>query len=237
MKKLLYLSLIIFIALLTGCMRPSKVLVVVGGHAYDTLEFYQMFDALDRVEFDSVSHPRAMELLASEQALLYDVLVFYDFIPAMELKDSLVYQNLTRRGLPLLFMHHSLCNFQLWKGYEDMLGGKYVMSDFGEDSLNFSDYAHDLDLNIQVLDPNHRIAKGIEDFTIHDEGYSNIRVSPDIHPLFATAHPQSAPMMGWIHTHQNSSVVYLMFGHDKLAYENESFRQILSNSIHWLSKR
>jgi len=237
MKKLLYLILIVSVALLAGCKQSSKVLVVVGGHAYDTLEFFQMFNALDRVEFDSISHPRAMDLLASEQTLSYDVLVFYDFIPPMELEDSVVYQNLTRKGMPLLFLHHSLCNFQQWEGFGQMVGGKYVMPDFGNDSVNFSDYAHDLELEVQVLDPDHPIARGIEDFHIHDEGYSNIRISADIHPLFGTPHPQCSPMMGWIHPCQSSTIVYLMFGHDRHAYENESLRQILANSINWLSKQ
>jgi len=237
MKKLLYLILLVSQALLAGCKQASRVLVVTGGHAYDTLEFYQMFSSLDRVEFDSISHPRAMDLLASEQALSYDVLVFYDFIPPMELKDSVVYQNLTRKGIPLLFLHHSLGNFQQWKGYEQMVGGKYVMPGFGDDSASLSDYAHDLELDVQVLDPNHSITRGVEDFRIHDEGYSNIRISPDIHPLFGTPHPQCAPMMGWIHPYQNSTIVYLMFGHDKLSYENESLRQIMANSIGWLSKQ
>jgi type 1 glutamine amidotransferase len=137
--------------------------------------------------------------------------------------------------MPLLFLHHSLGNFQLWKGFGQIVGGQYVMPGFGFDSASLSDYAHDLDLEIQVLDPDHPVTKGIADFRIRDEGYSNIRLSPDIHPLFGTNHPQSAPMMGWVHQSQNSSVVYLMFGHDRHAYENESLRQIMENSIRWLS--
>lgn len=234
---LLLTSTLLTTFMLSGCNQPTKVLVVVGGHAYDTAEFYDMFRTLESVEFDSVNHPRAMSVLASDQIDTYDVLLFYDFLPNMSLKDSSVYLELSSKGVPLLFMHHALGTFQQWDEYEKLLGGKYVMPGFGDDSASLSDYAHDIELEVKVLDLDHPITAGISDFQIHDEGYSNIRIHKDVHPLFGTSHPQCAPLMGWTNEFQNSTIVYLMFGHDRLAYENESLRQILINSISWLSEK
>ncbi|MEN8201657.1 MAG: ThuA domain-containing protein [Bacteroidota bacterium] len=236
MRKLIYLSLLAGIALLTACNQKLKVLIVVGGHEYDTIQFFDMFRALETMEFDSVSHPRAMDLLASEQIEKYDLLLFYDFIPQMSVKDSSVYLELTSKGIPLLFMHHSLCTFQEWDGYRQMAGGKYVMPGFGDDTSELSDYAHGLDLDVKILDPDHPVTFGLEEFTIHDEGYSNIMINKEVHPLLGTSHPQCAPLMGWTTQVQNSTCIYLMFGHDRLAYENESLHHLLMNSILWLSK-
>ena len=234
---LLLTSVLLSSVLMSGCKQPTKVMVIVGGHAYDTTEFYDMFRTFESIEFDSVSHPRAMQVLASDQVNSYDVLLFYDFLPGMPLKDSVVYLELSRKGVPLLFMHHALGNFQKWEGYTQFVGGKYVMPGFGSDSSKLSDFAHDIELEVKILDPEHPISAGLSSFHIHDEGYSNIQLAKDIHPLFGTSHPQCAPLMGWTTQFQNSTVVYLMFGHDRLAYENESLHQILENSIHWLSEQ
>jgi len=88
----------------------------VGGHSYDTTEFYQMLGVLE------------------------------DFITGMPPKDSSVYLNLVRRGMPMLFLHHAICTFQEWKGYGELVGGKYLVEGFGNDPSEPADYKHDLDL-------------------------------------------------------------------------------------------
>lgn len=237
MKKPFYSILPALFVLLVACNQAPKVLVVVGGHAYDTTQFFEMFQTMEYINFDSVSHPGAMDMLASDQISSYDVLLFYDFLPQMSMKDSVVYLGLTQKGLPMLFMHHSICNFQEWVGYGQMVGGKYVMPGFGNDSSALSDFAHGLDLEVEILDPSHPVTKGLAGFFIHDEGYSNIQITEDIHPLLGTSHPECAPVMAWTSQVQNSTCVYLMFGHDRLAYENESLNHLLKNSIQWLSEQ
>ena len=137
--------------------------------------------------------------------------------------------------MPLLVLHHALCTSQDWEGYADMVGGKYFMPDFTEDSSRHSDYAHDLNLMVRISGEDHPVTEGVRDFRIVDEGYSNIWVKRGVTPLLECDHPESSPVMGWVHRHQNSPVVYLMLGHDKQAYGNPGFETLLDNSIHWLS--
>jgi len=238
MKNRGHLILLTAIVLLTACSKnPISVLLVTGGHNFDTVEFFQLFRSMEEFEFDSVSHPEALGLLSSEKKDSYDLILFYDFVPGMELKDSVVFLTLAREGKPMLFLHHSLCSFQRWDGYMQMVGGKYVMAGFSSDSSAFSDYRHDIDLYVEVLDPDHPVSRGIENFTIHDEGYSNILLADQIHPLFGTSHPDCSPIVGWVNRFDRSTCIYLMFGHDKQAYSNESFKQILRNSIQWLTSQ
>jgi type 1 glutamine amidotransferase len=229
-------SLFLWVLLvLAGCSKGPEVLVIVGGHAYDTTEFYEMFHSLEGIHFDSVSHPAALELISSPRVENYDVLLFYDFLPDMPAENSSIYTDLTRKGMPMIFMHHALGTCQEWEGYGQMVGGKYIMPTHEKDSSLHSGYEHDLDLTIKVLDPEHPVTRGISEFTIHDEGYYNILMHDAVHPLLGTSHPHSAPVMAWENLYQNSTCLYFMFGHDKLAYSNESLKLLLENSIQYLS--
>jgi type 1 glutamine amidotransferase len=220
-----------------GCKKPVNVLVVLGGHSFDTTEFFDLFNSLEGINMDSVYYPDAMEVLRSGESDAYDVLVFYDYMTDLPEADSTVFLNLISAGKPLLFLHHALCSFQLWDGYMEILGGKYVMAGPGIDPGDVSDYKHDIDMEIEVVDSRHPVTLGMKDFTIHDEAYSNITLTSDITPLLKTDHPDCSPTLGWTRTQGQSTVVYLMLGHNKLAYKNPSFAQLLEQSIFWLAKQ
>lgn len=226
---------VILLVSFMGCTKPVKVLLVAGGHSFDTTAFIELFHSMEGIEMDSVYYPGAMDLMRSGKTAAYDLLVFYDYKPDLPAKDSLVFQHLTEEGKPLLFLHHALCSFQDWEGYTDLLGGKYVMAGPGVDSSLISDYKHDLDMDIEVVDSQHPVTLGMQHFSIHDEGYSNITMAPGITPLLKTDHPDSAPLVGWTTKSDQSTVVYLMLGHDRLAYENPAFKKLLEQSIGWLA--
>ena len=221
----------------TGSGNLPRVLVIVGGHSYDTTEFWDMFRSLEDIQFDSVSHPRALEVLGSDAVDGYDVLVFYDFQKGLDEKDSAIYLNLTEKGMPMVFLHHALGTFQKWEGYSDIVGGIIVDRRYTDDSTTVLRYKHDLDLHIQIIKSDHPVTNGLDDFIIRDEGYANVQIKGGIDPLLGTNHPDSDPIVGWTNQYKNSSVVTFMLGHDRHAYENESFRKLINNAIHWLSSR
>jgi hypothetical protein len=220
-----------------GCKKSVTVLVVLGGHSFDTTEFFDLFNSLEGINMDSVYYPDAMELMRNGKTDAYDILVFYDYMPDFAGLDSLVFLNLTAEGKPLLFLHHALCSFQQWDGYMEMLGGKYVMAGPGIDPGDVSDYKHDIDMEIEVVDSRHPVTLGMKDFTIHDEAYSNITLTSDITPLLRTDHPDCSPTLGWTRTQDQSTIVYLMLGHDRMAYQNPFFAQLLEQSIFWMANR
>ncbi|MEN8228446.1 MAG: ThuA domain-containing protein [Bacteroidota bacterium] len=233
-KNLSLVFLFLAIAGLISCKQTPNVLLVLGGHSYDTTEFFDMFHSLEGIEFDTISHPHAPNLLQSNQVEAYDLLLFYDFIPDMPLKDSSIYIQITEKGIPLLFLHHAIGTFQKWDGYKEMVGGRYVMPGFAADSSLHSDYNHDIEMEVKVISQNHPVTQGISNFTIHDEGYSNLALLEGVTPLLTTDHPDCSSLVGWTHTFNSSETVYLIFGHDKHAYENASFRNLLLNAINWL---
>jgi len=236
MKKLIvHIAILFTVISMVGCNKPTNTLLVVGGHGYDTIEFYDMFRSLDGIRFDSIFYPEAREFLRSDQINKYEVLVFYDFIPDMPERDSSIFLRLSQQGKSMLFLHHAICSFQNWDGYMQMVGGRYRMPGYTSDSSLLSDYRHDIDLEVKVVNNNHPVTRGVNDFEIHDEGYSNITILDEVTPLLTSDHPDCSPLVGWTNTFNKSATAYLIFGHDKYAYENKSFQQLLNNAIHWLA--
>ncbi len=225
---------------LSSYLAPSasmpRVLVVTGGHAYDTTAFADLFRSMEQVRFDTLSQPHATGLLSSAYIGHYDVLVFYDYVPDAPLKDTTIYTRLAFRGMPMLFLHHALCSFQDWSGFRDLTGGHYVIEGSGDPDVSPSEYTHDLDIPVHVVDRNHPVTEGMEDFMIHDEGYRHLQMSDGITPLLTTDHPECDTPLGWVNHCGKSTVVYLMPGHDRQAYAHPSFRQLIRQSLLWLAE-
>lgn len=236
-----FLSLTLVLAL-SSCQKPARVLLVTGGHDYDTLEFHQLFHQLRGIVTDSLVQPGALETINTSimqttgKEKPFDVLVFYDFVTDMAPADSSLYLQLSEAGVPMLFLHHSLCNIQGWSGFQELAGGQYITPNVDVDSSLWSDYAHDVILDVSISRPDHPICQGIPEFRIHDEAYSNLQVSPNATILLETDHPDCHRQIGWTLRSGNSQVVYLIFGHDRHAYESPEFQKLLENSIHWLAE-
>jgi type 1 glutamine amidotransferase len=225
--------------LVTECTIRQKagdknILVVTGGHAYDTTEFFEMFDSMEGLDYEHALKPDVWKLL--EEGKEFDAMVFYDMWQEIGEKEKELYLGEFRKGTGMVFLHHSLASHQGWPEYIDLVGGKYYVPRYTEDSTKFSAFRHDITLRVEVLDPGHPVSAGMEDFQILDEGYSHVEVLPGVRPVLGTEHPDCDPVIGWAHKVKNSRVVYLMGGHDRHAYENESFRRLVENAIRWTAE-
>jgi len=236
MMKNAVLSLLIAGSLfLAGCGnnqgKEPHVMVVAGGHAYDTAAFVEMFRSLPGITFDTVMQPRANRLIAEGKVEPYDVIVFYDMWNGADSGVREGYQELLEQGKGMVFLHHSLAGYPQWEGFRSIIGGKYYTPESGADSVLLSTYRHDINIGIRVTDPDHPVTSGVPDFRILDEGYGNISVDDDVVFLLEADHPDCYPGAGWTHQVGKSEIVYLMPGHDRHTYENEHYRSILGKAI------
>ena len=238
MNRFLYLIVLLFLLSFaySSCSRSGKihVMVVAGGHSFDTTEFVDMFRTFEGMTFDTVMQPHANEIIASGEAAKYDAIIFYDMWPEAEQQVREGYLKLARDGRGMVFLHHSLVSYQAWPEFRNIIGGKYFAEWSGEDSSLLSTYRHDIDIPVEVMDGDHPVNIGISNFTIHDEGYGNIQVNDDVKILLRADHPDCYPVIGWEHNFENSKIVYLMLGHDRKAYANDHFRLLLQNAIRYV---
>lgn len=234
MKLILSFAATFFIFLSPNA-QPFNIMLVTGGHSYDTLQFFQLFDALEGVEYEHFLQPEANRKLAQGTGEKYNVLVFYDMWREISESEKAAYIELTKQGKPMLFLHHALVSYQNWPQFEKLIGGKYVEKQRGVPENELSIYEHDVWVYIQPAG-NHPVTKGFGSLRFFDEVYGNYRVSEGIIPLLITNHPQSERIIGWENRYNNSRIIYLQPGHDARTYETEDFRRLILQAISYLAE-
>ncbi len=233
MKRILLILIFLIPAFLIKA-QPIKIMLVTGGHSFDTKEFFEMFDALEGVEYDHYQQPKANEKLVKDLAEDYDVLVFYDMWQKITDKEKAAYIKLTEIGKPFLFLHHSIVSYQNWNKFEEILGGKYIEKGPRVPEEELSTYDHDVWVysKVEKYTP---LTKGFRELRFFDEVYGNVRVSEDVTPLLKTKHPKSMEVIAWEHNYNASKIVYIQPGHDKRTYVEPDYRKLLLQAIQYLA--
>jgi len=217
----------------------TRVLLVHGGHDFETNQFLQVFRTNPAISFQVVAHPRAQTLFAASHAGEYDVLLFYDLWQDISERAKADLIDRLKEGKGLVALHHCLASYQGWDEYPRIIGGKYHLKPWRENETERapSTFKHDVDFAVRIADPSHPITRGLHDFTIHDETYGGCEVRPDSHALLKTDDPTSTSVIGWCKMYEAARVVYLQLGHDHKAYENPNYQQLVRQAIEWAAKR
>ena len=234
MKRYFLMLFFLFSGFLINA-QPIKIMLVTGGHAFDTIQFFELFDELDGIEYVHFSQPKANEKLVKDLAQDFDVLVFYDMWKTISEKEKAAYLKLTEQGKPFLFLHHSIASYQNWPEFEKIIGGKYFEKgkDVPEELL--STYDHDVWVysKVETYTP---VTKGLRDLRFFDEVYGNVRVSDEVIPLLKTRHPKSMEVIAWENHYNASEIIYLQPGHDKRTYVEADYRKLILQAIEYLPK-
>jgi type 1 glutamine amidotransferase len=221
--------------------EPDKirVLLVHGGHDFETNQFFAMFRANREIAFTVVQHPAAQAWFNAERAKEYDVLVFYDMWQEISDEAKAGLMAVLESGKGLVALHHCLASFPKWDEYSRIIGGKYHASKWkrGDAEMPASTYKHDVHIDVRIADPGHPVTRGLKDFVILDEIYGGFEVKPESHVLLTTDTAGSGREIAWSKTYRGARVVYLQLGHDHHAYENPNYRQLVSQAITWVARR
>lgn len=233
MKRICLLFLIILAAHLLKA-QPVKILLVTGGHAYDTIPFFDLFDSFKDIQYEHIQQPKANKQIGMGKTDEYDVLVFYDMWQSIGELEKLGYLRLASEGKPMLFLHHSIASYQEWSEFEQIIGGKYVEKARGVPVEEQSNYEHDVWVysKVENITP---VTKGFNELRFFDEIYGNVKISDEVLPLLKTRHPKSMEIIAWENRYKNSKIVYIQPGHDYRTYADESYRKLLSQAIHYLA--
>lgn len=230
-SKLLILCMLIIVSMSVSA-KKLNILIVTGGHDFDRKSFFEMFDSLQGISYTELKHPEANLQLGIIDPKTFDAVVFYDMPKAISETEKESYFKLLKLGKGLVFLHHSLCSYQQWDEYKDIVGGKYHEE---KNSSATSTYQHDVTFTVKITDPIHQVTKGINDFEILDEVYGNTEILSRVTPLLTANHPQSSKTIGWTHKIENSRIVYIQPGHDKNAWFNPDYRKLVRQAIAYVA--
>jgi len=212
-----------------------KVVVVTGGHAFEHDPFFNIFDGIKEISYTEAIQKDHSELFEDISDWDYDVVVFYNMGQQMSPKRQKNFLKLLDKGVGVVALHHTMCAYQEWPEYKNIIGTKYYQKDATEDGVlhKAGTYQHDLDVVVHVTDRKHPITQGIGDFQIHDETYKGCWFDANNHVLLTTDHPTSDTTIGWTRKYGNSKVCTIQLGHDSKAYANSNYRQLIRRAILW----
>jgi uncharacterized protein len=216
-----------------------RVLLVAGGHGYETNEFNQMFADNAGITVQAVTHPKAHALFKADAAKTYDVIVLYDMWAKITPEAKADFVARIKEGKGLVALHHSLGSYQDWPEYKRIVGGKYLMQKEVVDNVEMpgSTYKHDVVFKVRVEPVDHPVTRGLKDFEIHDETYGGLSLNKDVTPLLTTDEATSSKTIAWAKMYEGTRVATIQLGHDHLAWENPNYRKLVAQAIAWTAKR
>jgi len=241
MKSLLSSLFLIFytITVLFGSepAKPIRVLVVTGGHDYKKEQFNQMFESLaPEITYEVAEFPAAFKMFQPENRNKFDVLVFYHMWQDINDDQAKIFAECISEGKAVVALHHSICAFDNWPEYWNIIGGKYFHkpTSFKGKDYPACSYIHDLRFNVKISDAGNPVTKGVRDFMVFDETYKGFYVEEGVTPLLTTNEPSSNPVIGWSKKYGKARIVVLQSGHDVPTFENPDFRKLLKQAVQWV---
>ncbi|SEB03385.1 ThuA domain-containing protein [Leifsonia sp. 21MFCrub1.1] len=126
-------------------------------------------------------------------------------------------------GNPLLASHVTSTSLRGIPEWEGILGGVWVRG-----TTFHPDYGP---ARIHVHADRSPIVAGLDDFTVTDERYTDLRVQPDVVPLASHEHDGAEHPLMWEREYGPATIFYDALGHDAASYDAETHREILRRAV------
>lgn len=209
--------------------RKLKVAVVLECHPFNITDLQEMLWSFEDCE--CYVQPYELFIQDLDNRDKYDTVLYYSMsLPLPEegtdrYKYVMEEMGNTKQGI--ILMHHALLSFPRWDVYTDVSGVKIRCEEQFKYHPNETVDQH-------ILDKEHPIMKGIEDFTVIDETYEiGEPDEPGNHILIETNNTSGMHKIAWTRQYKNSRVFCYASGHDNNVYADENFRRIMHQAIHW----
>jgi len=130
------------------------------------------------------------------------------------------------RGIGILAVHAAAASLRDYPAFERALGARWVPDRSWHPPID--------DAAVHLVG-NHRIAEGLEDFTVFDERYTGFRLDDVIEPIAEHEHDGIRHPLVWAREVGRSRLVYDALGHDVRSYDSAGHRALLAATLEWLS--
>jgi hypothetical protein len=102
---------------------------------------------------------------------------------------------------------------------------------------HFLTHPEQSEFGVEIVDRDHAITEGVEDFRVFDEPYQ-VECDDDVHVLAEMDHPDLERYpVAWTNDYGDGRVYYLSLGHTPDAFGTAGFQHLLVNGLHWAADR
>jgi type 1 glutamine amidotransferase len=231
--------LLLLLALLSApaaLAAKTRVLIITGGHAYDTTAFNAMWNSFTDVEWTVRPQAFGHEVFEDVSAWSHDVLVFYNHQnPGNRLQDKHKrnFLALLDKGVGMLVLHHAVAAYPMYPEFEALAGVKYRSATYYQDTLSTAKVG--VPIPCAVSDASHPLAAGLPaSFTLTDEMYFSMRFASDNRVFLTTSYPESQGPLAWTRKRGNSRVFTTLLGHGSTIFSNAPYRKMMEQAIAWI---
>jgi len=170
-------------------------------------------------------------ILESQTALnAYDVIVFTIYSRRVAELSGQAQENLlnfVKGGKGFFVQHLATASFPKWEEFGKLCGRKWVMGTSGHGPRAV--------FEARVVDKEHPITAGIENFTTDDELYAKLQGTGEIHVLVQADSDWSKKTEPLVFTQSygKGRVVHNAFGHDRKALMTPNVQKIIARGVEW----
>jgi type 1 glutamine amidotransferase len=242
MWRSIYVTALVFIVALSFCSvtgaaeKPAKIRVLlITGDDVDVHPWREMSETTREIlvktgKFD-VRVCEDPYILESETALkAYDVIVFTIYSRRVQMLPENAQQNLlnfVKGGKGFFVQHLASASFPKWEEFGKLCGRKWVMGVSGHSPRSV--------FKAHVVNKEHPITAGLDDFETDDELYSKLQGTGDINVLVQgdSDFSKKAEPLVFTLNYGKGRVVHNAFGHDRKALMTPNVQKIIARGVEW----
>lgn len=206
-------------------MNKIKTLVFAGGQIHDYKKCgkkaFEILSECEELELTMVEDD--LSALVSPNLDSYDLIVFYYTVGEISDAQKNGLLNWVASGKGYVGIHSAADSFRGCPEYRAMVGGHFVT------------HPHYRDYQVSVVDSEHPITEGLDEFVVRDEQYIT-DYDPRVNVLCSALWKGKAMPVAWTKSWGKGRVFYLALGHNAESCEDENFAILLKRGAIWAGK-
>lgn len=203
-----------------GAMGPINTLLFAGGQIHDFKGCGNEIEKSLRADPAFKVTKVEEDLSVLERLDPYKLVVFYYTVGEITDSQRNGLTNFVKKGNGFVGIHSAADSFRNDPAFRHFIGGFFVTHP------RFRSY------QVSVIDPEHPITKGLDEFMVEDEQYIT-DYDPRVTVLCTALYKGKALPVAWTRAWGEGRVFYLALGHNPQACGHEMFKLLLTRGAKW----
>ncbi|WP_373398431.1 PVC-type heme-binding CxxCH protein [Algoriphagus halophilus] len=203
--------------------EPRRVEILVLGHESEHHNSEKLMMYIETPLFQkgiNLTYTTDVNDLNETKLSNYDGLLIYANHNEITTEQETALKDFVQGGKALIPIHSASFCFQNSPWYISAVGGQFSTHGTG-------------DFTVDIIDKDHPIMDGINEFETWDETYVHSQLNPDMHVLMERVEGDHKEPYTWTREEGKGRVFYTAYGHNEKTWEKEEFQQLVANGILW----